>query len=287
MNDPRTVLVTGASTGIGRAVCLDLAQRGWRVFGSVRREQDGADLEQATPTGATPLTPLLFDVTDVPAITAAADSLRSSLNGSRLQALVNNAGVAIASPLATIPLEAFRRQMAINVEGVLACTQAFLPLMRGGPSRLVNISSIAGKVGFPTMGPYHASKHALEGLSDCLRMELKHLEVEVVLVEPGPVKTAIWETARGQASALEEGLSEQGRQDYGHLITQVSKAVHQAEKNGVPVEECALAVRRAIESPRPRTRYVVGRSGKTLLFLRRWLLSDRLLDRMIMKSLKL
>jgi NAD(P)-dependent dehydrogenase (short-subunit alcohol dehydrogenase family) len=287
MASARTVLVTGASTGIGRAACLDLAARGWRVFGSVRREQDAGAFAAATPAGSIAMTPLRFDVTDRAAIDQAKDELQDMLQGERLHALVNNAGVAIGGPLAYLPMADFERQIAINLTGVLHCTQAFLPLMRGGPSRLVQVSSIAGKVGFPLLGPYHASKHGLEGMSDCLRMELKHLGVDVVLIEPGPVKSQVWQTAKSHAAEAEKRLPAQAREDFGRMMTQVAKAAAKSEQNGVPAQECAKVIRRALESSRPRTRYVVGRPGKLLLFLRRWFLSDRMTDRMVLKSLKL
>lgn len=287
MASARTVLVTGASTGIGRAVCLDLAARGWRVFGSVRREQDAEAFAAATPADSLPMTPLLFDVTDRAAIDQAMEELQERLQGERLYGLVNNAGVAIGGPLAYLPMEDFERQIAINLTGVLHCTQAFLPLMRGGPSRLIQVSSIAGKVGFPLLGPYHASKHGLEGLSDCLRMELKHLGVDVVLIEPGPVQSQVWQTAKAHAQETEKRIPPQAFADYQRMMTQVAKAAAKSEQNGVPALECAKVIRRALESPRPRTRYVVGRPGKVLLLLRRWFLSDRMMDRMIFKSLKL
>ena len=287
MASARTVLVTGASTGIGRTVCLDLAARGWRVFGSVRREQDAEAFAAATPADAIPMTPLLFDVTDRTAIDHAKEKLQELLQGERLHALVNNAGVAIGGPLAYLPMEDFERQIAINLTGVLHCTQAFLPLMRGGPSRLIQVSSIAGKVGFPLLGPYHASKHGLEGMSDCLRMELKHLGVDVVLIEPGPVQSEVWQTAKTHAKETEKRLPQEAFADYERMMTQVAKAAAKSEQSGVPAEECARVIRRAIESSRPRPRYAVNRSGKILLFLRRWFLSDRMMDRITLKSLKL
>lgn len=287
MTSARTVLVTGASTGIGRAVCMDLAAHGWRVFGSVRREQDAQNLREATPADAIEIVPLQFDVTDRPAIDRAAETLREQLAGERLEVLVNNAGVAITGPLAYLPMEDFERQIAINLTGVLHCTQAFLPLMLGGPSRLIQVSSVAGKVGFPMMGPYHASKHGLEGMSDCLRMELKPLGVDVVIIEPGSVRTPIWATAKAHAKDQRGRLPAQALVDFERMLTQVAKASAKAEVDGVPVEECARVIRRGIESARPRPRYVVGSSGKLLLWMRRWLLSDRMFDRVILKSLKL
>jgi len=287
MAQARTVLVTGASTGIGRAVCVDLATQGWRVFGSVRREQDAEAFAAATPANAIAMTPLRFDVTDREAIDRAQKELAELLHGERLHALVNNAGVAIGGPLAYIPMEDFERQIAINLTGVLHCTQAFLPLMRGGPSRLIQVSSVAGRIGFPLLGPYHASKHGLEGLSDCLRMELRPLGVDVVLIEPGPVQSQVWQTARSHAVETEKRLPAQAKLDYERMMTQVAKAAAKSEQRGVPAEDCAKVIRRALESARPRTRYVVGRPGKLLLFLRRWFLSDRMMDRMILKSLKL
>lgn len=282
----RNILITGASTGIGRASAVDLSSRGYRVFGSVRKEADAASLREATPAGALPIEPLLFDVTDTDGVRAGAARLEELLQGEGLHALVNNAGVAIAAPLEYIPLEDFQLQMDINMTGVLRCTQAFLPALKRARGRIINISSLAGRLAFPLAGPYHSSKHALEGFSDVLRMELRRHAIDVVVIQPGAIQTEIWDTAAAKSSDIRKRLSDQAIDEYGRLIDQVGKAAANAGANGEPVSLCADVVRRSIEAKRPKTRYIVGRDGKIALFLRR-ILSDRRMDRIIGKGLDL
>lgn len=280
------ILITGASTGIGRAVAVDLARRGYRVFGSVRKEADAEALRASTPEGCLPIETLLFDVTDHAGVLAGAAQLGELLDGEGLHALVNNAGIAIAAPLEFIPLEEFQLQMDINVTGVLRCTQAFLPALRRGRGRILNISSVAGRLAFPLAAPYHASKHALEGLSDVLRLEMKRHGIEVVVIQPGAIKTEIWDTAAGKSACIREKLSAEAIEEYGRLIGQVGKAAANAGAHGDEVEVCADVVRKAIEAKKPRTRYIVGRDAKIGMFLRR-ILSDRMMDRIVGKGLDL
>ncbi|MHC4837437.1 MAG: SDR family oxidoreductase [Planctomycetota bacterium] len=278
MDPASSIVVTGASTGIGHALCLDLAREGRTVFGSVRREEDGAQLREASDGR---VRPLLFDVTDDEAVAAGAAEVAAALDGAPLGALVNNAGIAVAGPLEYLPMAEFRRQMAVNVEGVLRTTQAFLPLMRGGRGRIVNLSSIAGRVAFPLSGPYNASKFALEGMSDALRMELQAFGHEVVLIEPGPVQSEIWATSGREAEEMAEALPARAREDYGPMMTKVKEVVEKAARDALPVEDCVKVLRRALDAPRPRTRYAVGRGPKFLLAIRR-LLSDRVMDRLVL-----
>lgn len=282
----RNILITGASTGIGRAVAVDLAARGYRVFGSVRKPADAEALCAATPEGAVPIEALLFDVTDSEAIQAGAARLEELLAGEGLHALVNNAGVAIAAPLEYIPIEDFQLQMDINVTGVLRCTQAFLPALRRARGRIINISSVAGRLAFPLAAPYHASKHALEGFSDVLRLEMQRHGIEVVVIQPGAIKTEIWDTAAHKSAQIRKNLSPEALEDYGRLIDQVGKAAANAGATGDEVEVCADVVRKAIEAKRPRTRYIVGRDAKIGMFLRR-IFSDRLMDRIVGKGMDL
>ncbi len=194
----RSVVVTGASTGIGWAVAKFLIGRGYRVFGSVRKQADADRLKDEL--GAN-FTPLLFDVTDEPAVLAAARTVREVLGGETLAGLVNNAGIAVAGPLLELSADDFRRQMDVNVIGPVIATQAFGPLLGADPSlkrpkgRIVMISSVAGKDGNPLSAPYCTSKHAIEGLSESLRRELMLFGIDVIIIAPGAVKTPIWSKA--------------------------------------------------------------------------------------------
>ena len=286
MTSPRNILITGASTGIGRAIALDLASLGDQVFGTVRNQKDADALLAATPAGAKPIQALLLDVTDGESVLQAAVELTARLDGAGLHGLVNNAGVAIAAPLEYIPIEDFQLQMDINLTGLLRTTQAFLPLVKKTRGRIINISSIAGRLAFPLAGPYHASKHGVEGLSDALRMELQRYGIEVVVIQPGAIRTPIWDTAAKKSSEMGKTLSEQGRKEYGKLIHQVGKASARAGAEGDDPQLCADAVRTALNADRPRTRYIVGRNAKIGMFLRR-ILSDRRMDKIVGKGLDL
>ena len=191
----KSVVITGASTGIGWAAAKLLLDRGFRVFGSVRKQADADRLK--TEFGAN-FTPLLFDVTDEAAVLSAAREVRSQLNGETLAGLVNNAGIAVPGPVLELAADEFRRQMEVNFIGPVIATQAFGPLLgadpqlKGPKGRIVMISSVAGKSGSPTGAAYSASKHAIEGLSESLRREMMLFGIDVIIIAPGAVKTPIW-----------------------------------------------------------------------------------------------
>lgn len=198
MTANRSVVVTGASTGIGWGTVKVLVARGFEVFGSVRKQ---ADADRLLKEFSSAFTPLLMDVTDHAAIARAAEQVGASLGQQRLAGLVNNAGIAVPGPLLHLPLEEYRRQLEVNLIAPLAVIQAFAPLLgtdrarEGTPGRIVNISSVAGKVGLPFLGAYVASKHALEGMSESLRRELMLYGIDVIVIGPGAVATAIWDKA--------------------------------------------------------------------------------------------
>jgi NAD(P)-dependent dehydrogenase (short-subunit alcohol dehydrogenase family) len=206
----RSVVITGASTGIGWATAKLLIDRGFRVFGSVRQQADADRLR--SEFGAN-FTPLLFDVTDEAAVLSAAREVRAALGGETLAGLVNNAGIAVPGPLLELPIEQFRRQMDINVIGPILAVQAFGPLLgsdpelKGPKGRIVMVSSVAGKSGNPLSSAYAASKHAVEGLSESLRRELMLFGIDVIIIAPGAVKTPIW----GKASAGRDSAPHSGQ----------------------------------------------------------------------------
>ncbi len=287
MANPRgNILITGASTGIGFSTAIHLAQEGYQVFGSVRRPKDAEFLAAATPAHAAPIRSLLFDVTDTEAVHSAAQNLRQELGQAGLHALINNAGVAIAGPLEYIPEDEFIRQMDINVFGMLRCTQAFLPLLKIAQGRILNLSSVAGRLAFPLAGPYHSSKHAVEGFSDVLRLELRRHQIQVIVIQPGAIRTPIWQTAQAKAAEIQASLPPQALREYGRLFEQVGKASARAGAEGDEPQLCAKIIAHALQARKPRTRYVVGRPAKIGLFLRR-ILSDRAMDRLVGKGLDL
>ena len=250
----RSVVVTGASTGIGWATAKLLLARGFRVFGSVRKAQDAERLR--SEFGAN-FTPLLFDVTDEAAVRAAAGEVRAALNGETLAGLVNNAGIAVGGPALELAVDQFRRQFEVNVIGPIIATQAFAPLLGADPSlrgpkgRIVMISSVAGKSGNPMSSPYSASKHAIEGLSESLRRELMLFGIDVVIVAPGAVKTPIW------GKSEEVDISVYRNSPYFPALQKIRAFVQQLAESGLPAERIAEVIVTALTSENPKTRYQI------------------------------
>jgi NAD(P)-dependent dehydrogenase (short-subunit alcohol dehydrogenase family) len=271
----RVVVVTGASRGIGAACVEHLAARGWRVFAGVRSAEDAARLRSA---GADPLR---IDVTCDESVAAAAATVAEAAPGG-VHGLVNNAGLAVPGPLEFLPVERFRHQLEVNVTGVLRCGQAFLPLLRRGRGRMVNMSSMAGRVAGPMLGAYHASKYALEGMSDSWRRELIPHGLWVALVEPGAIATDIWDTSRGMAEDIAGELPPAAQEHYGRLFEASRGAVEEVVARAIPPAAVAEAVAHALESPKPRTRYVVGDDARGAIRAARWL-PDKWMDRLVLK----
>jgi NAD(P)-dependent dehydrogenase (short-subunit alcohol dehydrogenase family) len=269
------VLISGASTGIGRACVLALAGRGVRVFAGVRRAEDGDALRAA---GGSQVVPVRLDVTDAAAIAAAVAAIEAANGEPALSGLVNNAGIVVAGPLEFLPLDALRRSFEANVVGLLALTQACLPLLRAGRGRIVNMSSISGRFASPLLGPYAASKFAVEALSDALRRELAPWDIPVALVEPGAVATPIWEKSAASAQALLDGLPAMAHGYYRADVEHAKRRALRASRTGIPAEAVAAVVHAALTAARPRTRYLVGRDARIGALLARWL-PDRVLDR--------
>jgi NAD(P)-dependent dehydrogenase (short-subunit alcohol dehydrogenase family) len=275
------VVLTGVSSGIGRACALDLDRRGFRVFGGVRREEDAESLRGEASER---FTPLLLDVTDAGAIARARDTVERDLGGEPLAGVVNNAGVGIGGPLETLDIDDLRRQFEINTFAPIAVTQAFVPRLRASRGRVVNMSSIGGRVAQPFLGPYSASKFALESLSDVLRRELLPWGIHVAIVEPGSVKTPIWDKAASQVDTLRANASEEELRLYGKSMDRMGKIVDMTARNAVAPEKVARAVAHALTSNRPRTRYMVGADARVQLFVEKALptrLVDRLMARLV------
>lgn len=268
------VVITGASTGIGYATAQELIRHGYRVFGSVRKAEDASRLQAELGPA---FHPLLMDVTDVETVRAAAAETERHLAGQGLAGLINNAGVAVAGPLMHLELDEVRYQFEVNVIGVLAVTQAFLPLLGARsdapqpPGRIINISSVSGHTTYPFMAPYAASKHALESLSDGLRRELMLYGIDVIVMIIGSVRTPIWEKAEQQ------DLSRFAQTDYREAIVQMYELAIKTGREGLAVEPVARAIRQALESSKPKTRYVVANNYWLGWLAPRWL-PDRSMD---------
>jgi NAD(P)-dependent dehydrogenase (short-subunit alcohol dehydrogenase family) len=279
----RSVVVTGASTGIGHASVKLLLDKGFKVFGSVRKQADADRLK--TELGAN-FTPLLFDITDEAAVLAAAREVRASLNGETLAGLVNNAGIAVAGPVLELSADQFRRQMDVNVIGPIIATQAFGPLLGSDPSlkgpkgRVVMISSVAGKNGNPLTPAYSASKHALEGLSESLRRELMLFGIDVIIVAPGPVKTPIW--SKGQEAVDTNNYK---NSPYLPALQKVSAYMKHLDSIGLPPEKIAERVFDALTLPHPKVRYQIAPDPMRHLVTN--YLPKRMVDRIIARRLGL
>lgn len=277
------VIVTGASTGIGEACALHLDGLGFSVFAGVRKTSDGAALARKASDR---LTAVSIDVADGASIASAAEDVATAVGKAGLAGLVNNAGIAVAGPLEFLPISELRKQLEVNVIGQIAVTQAFLPLLRQGHGRIVNIGSISGRMATPFVGPYAASKFAMEALTDSLRMELRPWSISVSLIEPGSVATPIWRKSGAAADELARSLAERAHDLYGPALAAMRKAADKIGRAGVPAAVVAKAVAHALVSKRPKTRYVVGRDAKFRAALVT-ILSDRMRDGLIAQSLGL
>ena len=276
----KSVLVTGASTGIGRATSLYLDVKGWRVFGGVRKE---ADADSLRAEGSERLVPLMLDVTDASQIAAAARTIEERVGEAGLDGLVNNAGIAVPGPLETLPIEDFRRQVEVNLTAQVAVTQAMLPALRKARGRIVFITSIGGLMAFPMFGAYHAAKFGLEAVGDVFRQELKPWGISVAVVEPGSIATPIWERGMDEADAV-EGRAGAGHADlYGRSIAVYREVAMRTAARGIPPEKVAARIEHALSARRPRTRYLVGADARGQALAAK-LLPARLVDRLIARA---
>ncbi|MFZ5780390.1 MAG: SDR family NAD(P)-dependent oxidoreductase [Pseudomonadota bacterium] len=282
--EKRSVLVTGVSTGIGRSTAALLVKQGFHVFGSVRKKADADAF--VLELGSSSVTPLILDVTDASAVVAAADQVAAKLSEGNLAGLVNSAGIAAQGPLIYQPIDDFFRHFDINVLGPFRMVQAFAPLLgvdpsrKGPPGRIVNVSSIAGKLAAPFLGAYAGSKHALEAYSDSLRRELMMFGIDVVVVGPGAVKTPIWEKSQGQDRSAYEATA------YRDALGKFEKGMMEEARKGGSPETIARAIHHALTTRRPKARYAVVAHR-----VRNWsiplALPKRMVDRVIANRLGL
>lgn len=267
----RSVVVTGASSGIGAVCAARLVAAGWHVYGGVRTDRDAEALR------ARGIEPLLLDVTDADQVAAAAERVGDSLDG-----LVDNAGIAIAAPLELVPLDELRRQLEVNVVGQVAVLQAFLPALRAAKGRIVLMGSVGGRSALPFLGPYAASKHALEAIADCLRVELRPWGMTVSIVEPASIRTSIWEKGAAHAETLRGQLPAGARGLYAARLTRF-REVALARGPGADPQIVAKAVEHALTAERPKARYLVGRDAHIRAWIER--LPARLRDRVLTRAL--
>jgi NAD(P)-dependent dehydrogenase (short-subunit alcohol dehydrogenase family) len=270
-------VITGASSGIGRACATHLAERGFRVFAGYRSETDAAALEAGSSGD---LEPVKLDVTDADQIAAAGARIEDAVGAQGLWALVNNAGTPVPGPVEALPLDDLRRQLEVNLIGQVAVTQALLPALRRARGRILNMTSVGGRVATPFMGAYHASKFGLEGISDSLRRELAPLGVAVCLIEPGSIATGIWE--RGREQAADARISPAARAVYGEEMDAALDAANRTGDRAMEPEAVAKVVHTALTAGRPRARYVVGPDARAMIWAQNVLptgVFDRLMRR--------
>ncbi len=276
-------MITGASTGIGATCALHLDSLGFRVFAGIRKP---ADADAIRGKASSRLMPVSLDVTDAESIAAAVRTVADAVGAAGLQGLVNNAGFALAGPIELLPIAELRKQLEVNVIGLVATTQAFLPLLRRGRGRIVNMGSITGRLAMPLLGAYSASKFAVEALTDSLRLEVEPWGIGVAVIEPGGIATPIWEKAQAAGLELKRRATPDGLRLYAAAIAAVEKASERAVRRAIPPEVVARVVLHALTAPRPKTRYIVGRDARIRAVMAK-LLPDRTRDRVLARILRL
>jgi len=269
------VVVTGASSGMGRACALLLAQAGYHVFASVRKEQDALALKQQAPAT---LTPIFLEITDVDSVDDAAALVSETVGEAGLAGLVNCAGIGVTAPMELLPIAELRRQLEINVVGQVAVTQAFLPLIRRAKGRIINVGSVGGRMTIPFGGPLCASKYAIESINDALRMELRPWGIQVVLVAPGSIRTPAVDKLVQDSEAMLKTFPLEGARRYAAAYRAFVQTFVKHEESGARPEVMAAVVLKALTARLPRTRYPVGPLSRRLPLLAR-VLPARVFDR--------
>jgi NAD(P)-dependent dehydrogenase (short-subunit alcohol dehydrogenase family) len=282
-NASGAVLVTGASTGIGRATALLLDAEGYRVFAGIRKEADARELAR---DGSDRLTPVTLDVTDAGQIEAAREQVGEAVGDEGLVGLVNNAGVGGGGPIEFMPLEELRSTLEVNLIGQVAVTQTFIPLVRKRKGTIVFIASIGGRVASPFMSPYNTSKFAIEALGESLRHELRPWGIDVAVVEPGSIDTEIWTKGNEQIRERLEELPEDARRLYGRQLTRFGEVINETASRGIAPDKVAEVVHRAIASDNPKHRYLVGTDAKIGARLK-GTLPDRTFSKLAARQMKM
>ncbi|WP_328825962.1 SDR family oxidoreductase [Streptomyces sp. NBC_00252] len=278
-HDNELVFVSGASTGMGSATARELARRGYHVLAGVRSQADADTVRDIR------IEPVFLDVTNAGHIEDLVARIAHDPQGRKLATLINNAGIAVNAPVETLPLDQWRQQFEVNLFGHIAVTQALLPFLHESRGRIVNISSLGGKVAMPTYGAYAGAKFALEAVSDALRRELAPHGVQVVVVEPGGVKTEMTGHGINRAQQFVKDMSTTQRRLYGGLMQAIIKQANEFTEQGVTADKAALVIAKAATAPKPRTRYTIGRDAAVMTRLA-WLLTDRTLDRVAAANLR-
>lgn len=277
------VIITGSSTGIGKACALTLDKAGFQVFAGVRKETDAKMIKQEASER---LTPIMIDVTDQQSIETAAKTVADAVGESGISGLVNNAGMPGGGMIEFVPIEDVRKILEVNVVGQIAVSQAFIPLLRKAKGRIVNMGSVAGRFSSPFMGTYAASKFAFEAITDSLRVELQPWGIFVSIIEPGTIATPIWDKAKSIANHMESKVPDEAKVLYGAAITTMRKMVDRVSSEGISTDYVARAVLHALTSARPKTRYLVGKDARVQAAIAKFL-PDRLRDKLITRLLRL
>ena len=274
------ILITGASTGIGYSLCKEFLKEDCKVFGSVRKQEDA---DRLSNDFGERFHPLIFDVTDHEAMEKAIIKMTAQLEGQGLSCLINNAGIAVGGPVMFTSMEDYKRQFDVNLFGVIAVTKACLPLLGadkdfvGKAGKIMNISSVSGQIAFPFLSPYCASKFALEAFGDSLRRELVYYGIDVISIQPGPVKTPIWNKSKGLAPEVQGS-------DYEGPMKRFLKETVKSEQRGLEADELAKSVFKVYRKRKPKTRYVFLNNKFTEFTIPRYFISPRTMDRFIKKA---
>jgi NAD(P)-dependent dehydrogenase (short-subunit alcohol dehydrogenase family) len=282
-NTSGAVVVTGASTGIGRATALHLDGRGYRVFAGVRKEADARELSK---DGSDRLTPITLDVTDAGQIESAREQVAEAVADQGLAGLVNNAGVGGGGPIEFMPLDELRRTLEVNLIGQVGVTQAFIPLLRRAKGTIVFIASIGGRIASPFMSPYNTSKFGIEALGESLRAELRPWGIDVVVVEPGSIDTEIWSKGNEQLREAVDAMPEDARRLYGRQVARFGEVINETASRGIPPVKVADVIHKAIASENPRYRYLVGTDAKIAARLK-GALPDRTFSKLAGRQIKM
>jgi NAD(P)-dependent dehydrogenase (short-subunit alcohol dehydrogenase family) len=282
-NESGAVVVTGASTGIGRATALLLDEKGYRVFAGVRKDEDAKSLKQA---GSERLKPIKLDVTKERSIAAAKRTVKRGLGDEGLVGLVNNAGVGRGGPIEHLPLDVLRDTLEVNLVGQVAVSQAFIPMLRQAKGTIVFIASIGGRIATPFLSPYSMSKFGVEALGESLRHELEPWGIDVVVVEPGSIDTPIWAKGADEVPELTAALGEDGQRLYGKQMGRFVEVLGETARRGIKPEKVATVIHRAIASHKPKPRYLVGMDAKISARLK-GTVPERTFHRMVGRQMKM